>query len=51
VASSNLHEVGPIQGRLGAFAMIETNKSVQTLYNNGAWFVVDGQKIMELCVS
>lgn len=51
VASSNLHEVGPIQGRFGVFVMIETNESVQTLYTNGAWFVVDGQKIMELCVS
>lgn len=51
VASSNLHEVGPIQGHFGTFVMIETSESVQTLYANGAWFVVDGQKILELCVS
>lgn len=30
VASSNLHEVGPMRGRLGSFVVIETNESVQT---------------------
>lgn len=51
VATSNLHEVGPIQGYFGVFVMIETDDSVRILYDNGAWFVLDGQIIMELCVS
>lgn len=51
VALSNLQEIGPIQGMYGAFVLIETNESIQSLYENGAWFVLDGQKILELCVS
>ena len=45
VASSSLHKVSPIQGRIGVFVMIEDNESVRTLYTNGAWFVIDGQKL------
>jgi len=51
VALSNLQEIGPIQGMYGALVLIETNESIQSLYENGAWFVLDGQKILELCVS
>lgn len=49
VALSDASEVSPVQPPLGVFVKLETEDTVEQLYQNGAWVVVNGEKVLELC--
>jgi len=36
---------------MGVLAALTDTKSIDRLYENGAWMVVDGRNILELCVN
>ncbi|MFY0312151.1 hypothetical protein ACFMBG_19905 [Leisingera sp. D0M16] len=48
-ASSEVQEVTPERAPMGALVLLESPRSVDRLYSQGAWLVVNGRKILELC--
>jgi type IV secretory pathway protease TraF len=46
-----LREVAPEAAPLGSLVLLETPQDVARLYDQGAWFVVNGQKVLELCAT
>ncbi|WP_420006378.1 hypothetical protein [Arenibacterium sp. LLYu02] len=51
ISDAQLQEVGPERAPIGAFVELRDNMSVAQLYQKGAWFVIDGRRILELCSS
>lgn len=50
-ARAGLQEVSPEQAPMGAFVMLKNSSSVDRLYSQGAWLVIDGRKVLELCAN
>ncbi|CRL12336.1 MAG: hypothetical protein ACPGSW_04225 [Phaeobacter italicus] len=46
---SNVAEVTPERAPFGALVMLETPQSADQLFRQGAWLVMDGRKVLELC--
>lgn len=42
-------EISPVRAPFGALVMIEDPQGVERLYDNGAWIVANGKRILELC--
>lgn len=51
VKDAQLQEVGPQRAPVGALVDLRDEDSVAQLYRHGAWFVIDGRRILELCNS
>lgn len=48
---SDVQEITPERAPLGAFVTVEDTQSIDRLYSNGAWLVINGKKVLELCSS
>ncbi|MEH7826640.1 hypothetical protein [Gemmobacter denitrificans] len=48
---AHIQEIGPERAPIGVLVKLGDEGSVTRLYENGAWFVVNGQRILELCSS
>ncbi|MEP2717804.1 hypothetical protein [Pseudophaeobacter sp.] len=46
---AEVQEVAPERAPLGVLVTLESSQSVDRLYSNGAWLVVDGKRVLELC--
>ena len=46
---SGVQEISPERAPLGVLVTLENTQSIDRLYSNGAWLVIDGKKVMELC--
>lgn len=42
-------EVAPQRAPFGALVLLDSPNSLDRLYASGAWFVVDGKRVLELC--
>lgn len=49
-AKSGVWEVAPERAPMGALVMLEHPQNVDSLYRQGAWLVLNGKKVLELCV-
>lgn len=49
LAASDMIDAFPARAPIGAFVVLENPASAAGLYANGAWFVVNGEWILELC--
>ena len=47
----NLSEIGPVRAPVGFFVEIETDDNIAALYESGALLVIDGKKVLQLCMS
>lgn len=50
VDNAGLRQIAPERAPLGVLVSLADAGSIDRLYENGAWQVVDGRKILELCV-
>ena len=48
-AFSGMQEVAPERAPMGALVMLKSPRSVDRLYSQGAWLVVNGRRVLELC--
>ena len=48
-ARSGVKEVAPERAPLGVLVALDSAQSVDRLYSNGAWLVINGKKVLELC--
>ncbi|MVO16266.1 hypothetical protein [Parasedimentitalea huanghaiensis] len=48
-AQAGLQEIAPARAPLGILVALDNAQSVDRLYSNGAWLVIDGKKVLELC--
>lgn len=46
---AGVQEVAPERAPLGVLVSVDRADAVGRLYENGAWLVVDGNRILELC--
>ena len=51
VDDAGLQQAAPQRAPMGVLAALTDTKSIDRLYENGAWLVVDGRNILELCVN
>lgn len=49
LAASGVPEAFPDRAPFGAFVVLSHTDSLERLYQSGAWFVLNGKKILELC--
>lgn len=49
VTKAELREVSPERAPLGTLVALENAQSINRLYASGAWLVIDGKKVIELC--
>lgn len=42
-------EVAPERAPFGALVLLNSPQSLERLYASGAWFVIDGKRVLELC--
>ncbi|KIC09572.1 hypothetical protein RA19_14690 [Leisingera sp. ANG-M1] len=50
-AQAGVQEIAPERAPMGALVLLETPHSLDRLYRQGAWIVVDGRKVLELCAN
>ncbi len=50
-ANAGAQEVSPERAPMGVLIMLNTEQTLDQLYAQGAWLVVDGRKVLELCVN
>ncbi|EBA15404.1 hypothetical protein RSK20926_00590 [Roseobacter sp. SK209-2-6] len=50
-AKNGLLEVTPERAPMGALVLLQSPHSIDQLYNQGAWLVVDGKRVLELCAN
>lgn len=48
-AAAGLREVTPETAPFGTLVLLETPRDVRRLKTRGAWFVINGKKVLELC--
>ncbi|TLP66985.1 hypothetical protein FEE96_06440 [Parasedimentitalea maritima] len=48
-AQAGVQEIAPERAPLGILVALDSAQSVDRLYSNGAWLVIDGKKVLELC--
>ena len=46
---AGVQEVAPERAPLGVLVALESPESVSQLYAYGAWLVIDGERILEIC--
>ena len=46
---AGVQEVAPERAPLGVLVALESPESVSQLYAHGAWLVIDGERVLELC--
>ena len=46
---ADVREVAPERAPLGVLVALEGPHSVDRLYSQGAWLVIDGKRVLELC--
>ncbi len=46
---ANAPEVSPVQPPLGVFVKLDSSETIDRLFDSGAWVVVNGEKVLELC--
>lgn len=46
---AEVQEVAPERAPLGVLVSLDSPQSVDRLYALGAWFVIDGKRVLELC--
>lgn len=46
---AGLQEVAPERAPLGVLVALENPQSITRLYDHGAWLVIDGERVLELC--
>ncbi len=49
IAQSGLSETYPIRAPLGGLTVINTPQDLQYLRESGAWFLLDGKRVANLC--
>lgn len=49
LAVAEMMDAHPGRAPMGAFVVINDADSLNTLYESGAWLVLNGEKILELC--
>jgi len=49
IERAGLFEIAPERAPLGALTTLTALKDIEVLKSNGAWFVIDGKKVAELC--
>ena len=47
--ASDMTDAFPGRAPIGAFVVLEDADSLQRLRENGAWFVIDGKRILAFC--
>lgn len=50
-AMAGVPEVTPEYAPMGVLVMLETRQSVDRLYDHGAWLVISGRKVLQLCAN
>lgn len=46
---AGVQEIAPERAPLGILVELDSAHSVDRLYENGAWLVINGKKVLELC--
>ncbi len=46
---AGVQEVAPERAPLGVLVALDSAQSVDRLYDSGAWLVINGRKVLELC--
>jgi hypothetical protein len=46
---ADVQEVAPERAPLGVLVALDSPQSVARLYSQGAWLVIDGKRVLELC--
>lgn len=46
---AEVREVAPERAPLGVLVALDSPQSVARLYSQGAWLVIDGKRVLELC--
>ncbi|WIY24585.1 hypothetical protein [Parasedimentitalea psychrophila] len=46
---SGVQEIAPERAPLGVLVALDSDQSVDRLYSNGAWLVINGKEVLELC--
>lgn len=49
IVQAGLFEIAPDRAPLGALTTLSGPGDIENLKKNGAWFVIDGKKVAELC--
>ncbi|OIQ33115.1 MAG: hypothetical protein BM562_01680 [Alphaproteobacteria bacterium MedPE-SWcel] len=49
VVSSDVPELATARSPLGVLVVIPDAQALRRLFENGAWFVIDGKRIAQLC--
>ena len=49
VKRAGLFEIAPERAPLGALTTLSAPSDIENLKKNGAWLVIDGKKVAELC--
>jgi hypothetical protein len=47
--NAGLQEVAPERAPLGVLVALESPQHITQLYAHGAWLVIDGERVLELC--
>jgi hypothetical protein len=48
---ANVSEVAPESAPLGVLVALDSPQSVARLYSQGAWLVIDGKGVLDLCAT
>lgn len=48
-AMAGVQEVAPLRAPMGTLVFLDTTQSLDQLYEHGAWLVINGEKVLELC--
>lgn len=46
---AGVQEIAPERAPLGVLVALDSDQSVDRLYSNGAWLVINGKEVLELC--
>lgn len=49
IERAGMFEIAPERAPLGALTTLSGPDDIEKLKENGAWFVIDGKKVAELC--
>ena len=49
IANSGMQTIVPVEAPIGTLVVLGSVHSVTQLYENGAWLVVNGERILEIC--
>lgn len=50
VEQADIVEIAPERAAFGALVFLDTPQSIERLFAAGAWFVIDGKRVLQLCL-